>query len=266
MSFLLNIPRAERKVFKRHFLSSVHSEIRYRPLEVEKILDKKEELISEFKLLGFSENKDLIHGEFKFDVAVEQGAKLTQKTMPIGIVFSNQSPKCELKIEKDKIVYSDFNYSSFEEFQSRFRAIFEKVSEILSFSDDSIVNKIGFKKINSVAIQPITSFQDSLSIFNAALFGIARSDLFKFDKFKVCEETIVLEETNDKLFILRTRLTKSQEDSADAVIDSDFVKLGKDISIDEVFNEILPSLNQCHFDLFMWSVTDDMRNLMESEQ
>ena len=87
----------------------------------------------------------------------------------------------------------------------------------------------------------------------------------KIDKFKISEETTVLEETNDKLFILRTRLTKTQEDSVDAVIDSDFVKLGKDMNIDEVFNEILPSLNQCHFDLFMWCVTDDMRNLMESE-
>jgi len=265
MSFLLNIPHVERKVFTKHFLSSVHSEIRYKPLEVANIFDKKDELISEFKLLGFSENKDLIHGEFTFDVAKDQGAKLTQKATPMGIVFSNQSPKIELKIEKDKIVYSDFNYSSFEEYHSKFRALFEKVSEILSFEDDCLVNKIGFKKINSIAIQPITSFQDSLSIFNTALFGAARSDLFKFDKFKVSEETIILEDTKDKLFILRTRLTKTQEDSADAVIDSDFVKLGKDISIDEVFNEILPSLNQCHFDLFTWSVTDDMRNLMESE-
>ncbi len=265
MSFLLNIPHADRKVFTRHFLSSVHSEIRYKPLEVEKIFDKKEELISEFELLGFSENKDLIHGEFKLDAAAGQGAKLTQKTTPIGIVFSNQSPKFELKIEKDKMVYSDFNYSSFEEYQDKFRTIFEKVSEILSFKDDCLVNKIGFKKINSVAIQPITSFQDSLSIFNTALFGLARSGLLKFEKFKISEETIILEETNDKLFILRTRLTKTQEDAVDAVIDSDFVKLGNDINIDEVFNEILPSLNQCHFDLFMWSVTDDMRNLMEPE-
>ena len=233
--------------------------------EVEKITGKKEEIMSAFKLLGFSENKDLIHGEFKLDAAAEQGPKLTQKTIPVGIAFSNQSPKCELKIEKDKIVYSDFNYSSFEEYQSRFRAIFEKVSEILSFGEDCLVNKVGFKKLNSVAIQPITSFQDSLSIFNPALFGMARSGLLKIDKFKISEETIVLEETNDKLFILRTRLTKTQEDAVDAVIDSDFVKLGKDISVDEVFDEILPSLNQCHFDLFMWSVTDDMRNLMESE-
>jgi len=265
MSFLLNISHSERKVFARHFLSSVHSEIRYKPLEVENIFEKKEELISEFKLLGFSENKDLIHGEFKLEAAEGQGAKLTQKTTPIGIVFSNQSPKFELKIEKDKIVYSDFNYSSFEEYQSRFRTIFEKVSEILSFADNCLVNKVGFKKLNSVAIQPITSFQDSLSIFNPALFGMARSGLLKIDKFKISEETIVLEETNDKLFMLRTRLTKTQEDSVDAVIDSDFVKLGKDMSIDGVFNEILPSLNQCHFDLFMWCVTDDMRKLMESE-
>jgi len=265
MSFLINLSHSERKTFARHFLSSVHSEIRYKAIEIGQILDKKDELISEFKLLGFSESKNIVEGAFHLEMPENEASKLSQKTTPLGMVFSSQSPKYELRVEKDKIVYSDFNYSSFEEYKSKFNMLFNKVVEILSIEGDLVTSKIGFRKVNSIAIQPFTSFQDGLSIFAPSLFSIARSGLLKFDKFKVNEETVVLEETNDKLFILRTRLLKTQADTIEATLDSDFVKLGTDMNSEEIFNDVLPALNQCHFDLFMWSVTDDMRKLMESE-
>lgn len=265
MSFLLNLSTTERKVFARHFLSSVHLEIRYKPIEINRLLDKKSELEVEFKNLGFAETREMIRGDYQFEANKDQAPKLSQRSTLIGIIFSNQSPKCELKIETDKIVYSDLNYSSFEKYQSKFRDIYNKVSEILSFDESVAINKVGFRKVNSVVIQPFSSFQDGLSIFNPALFGTARSGLLKVEKFRINEETTVLEETNDKLFILRTKLIRSGEDSVDVTMDADFVKVGKDISINEALDEILPSLNQCHFDLFMWSVTDEMRHLMESE-
>ena len=265
MSFLLNLPNKERHTFKRHFLSSVHSEIRFKPIDVKRILDKVDLLESEFKKLGFSESKKGYVGALELDTEQDKPLLTQKETTPIGVLLNSQTPRQELKIEKDKIVYSDFNYSSFEEFQLRFRALFDKMSEIVSLDDSIPVNKVGLKKINSVLIQPFISFQDNLSVFNPALFGTARSGLLKFEHFGVSEETTVLQKTDDKLFLLKTILTKTQSDAADVTLDFDFVKLGKDMNIDDVFNDILPSLNQCHFDLFMWSVTDTMRDIMEKK-
>lgn len=245
-------------------MTSVHSEIRYNPIEISRITSNKSNLEAVFNNLGIAETRDIIRGDFKFEAKENQPPLLSQESAPIGIMFSNQSPKWELKIETDKIVFSDSNYVSFEDYQTKLRDIYRNVSKILSLGENISINKIGFRKVNSVVIQPFTTFQDGLSIFNPALFGTARSGLLKFDKFKINEETTLLEETNDKLFILRTRLIKSGENSVEATMDADFVKVGKDMSIDDALNEILPSLNQCHFDLFMWSVTDEMRHLMES--
>lgn len=265
MSFLLNLSGSERKVFKQHFLSSVHSEIRFNSVEINIILDNKDKLDSEFKKLGFAESKKIMQGNFKLEAGDENGQapKLSQESEARGLVFNSQLPLRELKIEKDKIVYSDFGYVSFEEYQAKFRIIFDMACEILSIND-VLINKVGLRKVNSVTIQPFLSF-DNLNIFNPALFSMARSGLLKVDKFRVNEETILLEEAKDKLFILRTKLAKKEEDSAEASLDADFVKLGDSMSVDDSFNGVLPSLNQCHFDLFMWSVTDEMRNLMESK-
>jgi len=265
MSFLLNLPNKERYTFNRHFLSSVHSEIRFKPIDIKRILDKADSLESEFKKLGFSESKKGFAGAFKLDTEQDKPHLTPAETVPLGVLFNSQSPRQELKIERDKIVYSDFNYSNFEEFQLRFRTLFDKVREIVSLDSNIAVNKVGLKKINSVRIQPFVSFQDSLSVFNSALFGIARSDLLKFEYFTVSEETTLLQDAEDELFLLKTRLAKLQEDAAEATLDFDFVKLGTDIQVEEVFNDILPSLNQCHFDLFMWSVTDTMIDIMEEK-
>ena len=265
MSFLLNLPNKERHIFERHFLSSVHSEIRFTPVDVKCILDNKDQLESEFKKLGFSESKTGYIGAFKLDTEKDKPQLTPEEAVPLGVLFNSQSPRRELKIEKDKIVYSDFSYSSFEDFQSSFQALFDNVSEIISLDNNIAVNKVGLKKINSVRIQPFVSFQDSLSVFNSALFGTARSDLLKFEYFTVSEETTLLQDAEDKLFLLKTRLAKIQEDAAEATLDFDFVKLGKDIQVEEAFNDILPSLNQCHFDMFMWSVTDTMREIMEGK-
>ena len=265
MSFLLNLSRNERFTFERHFLSSVHSEIRFTPVDVKRIIDKKDHLDTEFKKLGFSESKIGYAGTLKLDTEQDKPHLTPEETVPLGVLFNSQSPRQELRIEKDKIVYSDYSYSGFKDFQLRYQTLFDKVSEIISFDDSIAVNKVGLKKINAVVIQPFVSFQDNLSVFNPALFGTARSGLLKFEHFKISEETTLLQDAEDKLFLLKTRLAKTQIDKVEATLDFDFVKLGKNMKVEEVFNDILPSLNQCHFDLFMWSVTDTMRDIMEEK-
>ncbi|VAW69814.1 hypothetical protein MNBD_GAMMA10-2996 [hydrothermal vent metagenome] len=262
MSFLLNLSCSNRRVFNRHFLSSVHSEIRFNSIEINTILYSKGELDSEFRKHGFMDSKKMTQGSFKLETTEDRSPRLSQESEASGLVFNSQSPLRELKIEKDKIVYSDYGYVSFEDYASNFRIFFDKICLILSLND-ILINKVGLRKVNSVAIQPFVSF-DNLNIFNQALFGTARSGLLKIEKFRINEETILLEEASDKLFILRTKLEKKEKEVAEASIDADFVKLGSDMSVDDSFNDILPFLNQCHFDLFMWSVTDEMRNLMES--
>ena len=263
----INLPETERKTFKKHFLASVHSAIRFGRIDLSSILSKKDELASGFKQLGFTDSKDVVKGEFTVQHEDQKPALVSQQTSSAGYLYTNPTLKSEIRLEQDRVVYSEFNYSSFEEFNKSFQSYIETIFEILSVDNDYelVANKVGLRKINSVLIQPVNSIQNALGIFNASLFSVPRSGLLNFESFKVHEEATILDKTEEELSVLKAKLTKPQIDALEATIDFDFVRTTQSISLDKVFSETLPVLNQEHFDAFMWSITDELITVMETE-
>lgn len=72
-------------------------------------------------------------------------------------------------------------------------------------------------------------------------------------------------EKKGKLCLLRNSIkTLDQANSYEATFDFDLVEQGKH-SVEQVFNDVLPTLNELHFDLFMWAVTDELLQIMREE-
>ncbi|MBS0352252.1 MAG: TIGR04255 family protein [Proteobacteria bacterium] len=132
----------------------------------------------------------------------------------------------------------------------------------MNISDDSIIERVGLRKIDSILIKPVTNIPDTLNIFNPHLFSIARSGLIPIDSFKISEESVLLEK-KEQLSIIRTKLIKQAIDTLQADLDFDIVSR-RESNFKEFFSKTLKTLNQTHFDLFMWSVTKEMIKLMES--
>jgi len=197
---------------------------------------------------GFTDCRQITQGEVTFQI--EPHTKLSPQSTPLGLLFASQKPKRELQIQSEKLIISDFAYEGMEKFLDQFQTYWKIISPIIGLSEPIHITKVGLRKINSINIEPVL------------LFNLARSGLLVKDAFKITEETAVLEQ-NNQVCILKTRLQNKGEKSLEAHLDFDLVSLSA-TNFEQAFSQILPSLNQFQFNLFMWAVTDEMIQLMEN--
>lgn len=123
------------------------------------------------------------------------------------------------------------------------------------------VIKVGVRKIDSIIIDPITSYRDACSIFNPAIFAILRSGLIKDDALKVHEEVSIIEK-EQHLCIIRAQMQKApMPTGCQASLDFDLVDR-RPIDFKSAFSVSLPELNNRHYDLFMWAASDELIKLM----
>lgn len=254
----ITLKREERKTFPKHFLASVHCEIR--STGINSVLENKESLKQVLCGLGFIDCQDINQVQMGLSNNIEKPATLIQT--PLGFKFISYNPKREIHILNGTLTVSDFAYDNLEKFLARFNDLFTQLKTILNLSENSPVEKVGLRKIDSIIIKPVTNIPDSLNIFNSNLFSIARSGLTPMDSFNFSEESIVLEK-QEQFSIIRTKLVKKAIDTLEANLDFDLISRSES-NFKEVFSKTLKILNQTHFDLFMWSVTKEMIKLMET--
>ena len=261
MRKLINVVHRERKPFPKHFLASVFSEIRYPTIGSRAILENKEAFLADVMALGFTECRNIMQGTMTIHNEPDQPARMSQESATTGLMFLSQNPRRELKVEADKLVYSDYSYEGIDVFIGNFKSCYDAISHHIGLSENTPVDKIGLRKIDSVQLKPVVDLYDALDIFNPALFSLVRSGLLVQDAIKGTEETAVLED-DEKLCVLKSQLIKKDKDSFEVNLDFDLLSLSK-TTFQNAFSEVIPSLNQYHFDLFMWAVTEKMINILE---
>ncbi len=259
-----NLEYVERKCFSKHFLKSVHIEVGLIGLTAEIAFSKEEELKKAFEKLGFTESIKVNQTNFKMEIDPDRDSlehKVIQSVnKPIGLLFKSQKPHKEIQIVANKVIFSDFSYKGFDDFKE----IVEKIKEILESDINSFeVNKVGLRKINSIKIEPVESFKEACSLFNSAIFANIKSGLISPDSLKVHEEVTILEKDN-LLSVLKFSISKLETPKAYEVnFDFDLVDTEK-TNFKEVIQTKLASLNDTHFNLFMWAIEDKMIELMEA--
>lgn len=257
----LNLPSLERRKFPRHFLNAVHCEISFSGTAVNSILNQEASLTTFFEKEGFASHKKFVQNEVRMENAKDKDHRvISHRETPLGFVFSSNKPKIDVQVLDTKIVISDFNYEGFDKFQATFRRICEGISKIIPRQE---VKKIGFRKINSVIINPVNSYQDACAIFNPALFAIIRSGLINEGSLKNHEEVTFIEEDSLR-FILRCKIKQIQENTCESTLDFDFIDVSS-TSLNDVFDKKLPELNNYHFNMFMWAASDELIRLMEAQ-
>lgn len=255
---LLNTVVESRKVFSKHFLIAVHAEIGFPGTCVEKILEHEESLKSFFQSKGFETSRKFVQKNLSVANTLDNTTTVSHKDKPLGLSFSSQRPKREVQVLDTKIVFSDFQYEGFEKFTALFQEICEGIAKFVPRKE---VIKLGFRKINSIVIDPVDSYQDACAIFNNSLFSNVRSGLIKEGTLKAHEETSVIER-NSHLCIIRAVMKKLSSPSAyEAYLDFDFVDTAH-TDISSVFETKLQELNDSHFDLFMWAASEELIKLM----
>src|SRR5690349_15855629 len=120
---LLNVSSQTRKIFARHFLSAVHSEISFAGTAVNTILSVEDSLKSFFQSEGFESSKRFMQKEFLMETPEGKSPVITHTEIPLGLIFSSQKPRIEVQVLDTKIVISDFNYEGFDQFNARFQRL-----------------------------------------------------------------------------------------------------------------------------------------------
>lgn len=255
-----NLEKKTRKRFAKHFLQSVHCEIAFSPLSMESLLSHQESLAKEFKALGFTEMRQIAQTQFTFGQD-EQSVKVTNNAVPIGLAFVSSNPKREFQFLTDRFVFSSHRYSGFEAFKDELKKIVELCAKTTKLKTES--QKIGFRKINSVIVEDTKSYDEACAIFNPALFGVLSSGLLSPDSLKAAENVVVAEKDNS-LCVLKGRIsTLPQPNAYECSLDFDLVNKQSQ-SFEKIFQTTLDSLNDLHYDLFMWAITEDLIKVMEA--
>lgn len=258
---LLNLQKQPRKVFPRHFLNAVHCEIGFTGTSVEKILAAEEPLKAMFRAMGYASSNRVVQGHFAMENLPDKPVTVSHLATPVGLVFSSQQPKRDIQILDTKIIISD---SSYEGFTSFVGLVSKVCTEVSKFVPRNEINKVGLRKINSILIEPVVSYQDACAIFNPVLFSVVKSGLIPQEALKANEEVVVVER-GTHLCVIRTKLQKLPNPNAyEANLDFDFVDLSPS-NLEKALKETLPALNDSHFSLFIWAASPELIKLMETK-
>lgn len=259
MATLLNLQTKERRRFARHFLNSVHCELGPIALDTTSILSHQDTLSAELAPLGYRDVGQVYSGTFHLSQEQGQDPHLrSESPRTEGLEFRSEHPRRIARITPDRIVVSDFSYEGFESFQTHMHDVAHRVSDALGGLQ---LQKLGFRKINSLNISPVESYQEACAIFNPDVFGMIRSGIAKPGALKASQETMILEDGPD-ICVLRLQLKRLRNDTEyEALLDFDLVNKEKNTISTAIAK--LAELNQQHFDLFMWSITDEMIAMLE---
>jgi len=259
---LVNVDHNQRKSFKRHFLNSVHCELGLSGIDAGLIFANELLLKDSFKKLGFLESSKIVRGQYLLEASPDQEAKLNmqQSTEAIGLRFVSQKPSREVHITPYSIAVSDNTYVGFDSFLDRLNSYLNIFTQ--NIQNNFLIIKTGFRKINSIIVEPASSYSEVCEIFNPVLFGVIRSGLACADALKISEETLVLEKQSKVCILKNVLRALNRPSSYEAILDFDLVD-NNIYTATQVFEQVLPELNQLHFDLFLWAITDELLKAME---
>jgi uncharacterized protein (TIGR04255 family) len=257
---LFNVPHVRRRQFKRHFLNSVHCELGMTGFQAAKIVAARSELAKNLAPLGFTHAQEMTQGSFMFQNA---GAGLLPAVKQVadvsGVTFFSENPRRQLNITAQGLLLSDFGYEGFDAFATR---LGDAAQTVVSVLGNLPIGKIGFRKINAIRMDSVRNLSEACTIFNRALFGAARSAAVDAEALKSTQEVIHLER-DGRIFLIRTNLAPTGiPESFQANLDFDLIDQ-KQSDLDTAVKHTLPSMNEFHFDAFMWAVTSDFLAILE---
>lgn len=261
-NLLLNLGTRERKRHGKHFLQSVHCALRIPAITNEALFTKEEQLISKFQQKSFGSHSRIVRYKITTGGEGDKISSISQESDNSGIRFVCAEPKQEIQISDATITLSAYEYEGFEKFVDTLRGIVDVLMDVFGVTE---IERVGLRKIDSIIAEEISSYEDACSIFNPAFFGLLRSGLPLNGTVKGTEEAMVLEK-DGKTCLLKSRFLRLEKpDKYQAELDFDLIDTGS-FTTEQCFSEVLGTLNQLHYDLFMWAVTDVMLGLLNEDK
>lgn len=256
---LLNIKTEKRVRFKQHFLKAVLLELLFDNDIIDfNALNQDENFNTVCESLGYNTISPMTN--MNFTISMEDDTPNTSTTSDqIGLEVSNETTENQIQLLRNKIIFINRTYESFESFN----AILQALLGILPFEKISL-KKIGFRKINSFIIRDVKSLSEITELFNDTLFSRLNTQFFALDSFNNYRDNFILSKNNTKQ-IVNTSCSKINgiEKAYEIILDNDII-LNDTINNDLLFTN-LAKINQMHFDVFCWAISDKLKDILNKE-
>jgi len=251
----------DRKVFNKNFLFRVHAEICFNEIPSEVFQDLDKVLSAVFEERSFTSCENIIHGEYVIQHDDKNmPAELKQEEHKhIGFKFSTEHGERIIDLHNDRLLVTINLYEGFEAFTTDLEAITKALEGAVG---KLTISKTGLRKVDLIKVGPVDDLVQACNAFSPNLFGMLRSGLASLENFNVSEEAMVFK-SKDKTCLIRTIFKKASPDKYfDVTLDFDLVDTATH-SLEQTLEQVLPNLNELHFDLFMWAVTKELVSIME---
>jgi len=259
---LLKVPQKDRVKFGTHFLNSVHCQLTIPPLAADNIVNNGKVIKECLDFLNLDDPTQMREGSWRFEApsTPDKAPQLHSETQEVtGLRFLSKSPRVDVAISKTSILYSEYEYSGFDNFSDNLLKMVRCVAPILNIEKASC---IGLRKINSILVGPVTSLDDALSAFNSELFGTAKSGIADTQAIKAFEGSLAMSKNGYACLLRHSLRNLEKEDRFEVQLDFDLVDQNER-ELDSDFSHVLENLNNTSFDLFSWSVSDVLTRIMD---
>lgn len=252
---MFNIEHHERIPFKRHFIKNVILELRFSDLITDLSTSNVEYLKSSFQKLDFNKNTTIKHVEFSMKIDDNEPKKAYNEE-DAGLIFINEQDKSQLEITQNRMVYSESQYKSFDDFETR---IIKIIGVINSLNKNIEIIYIGFRKINSIIITETKSFEDITKYFNNTIFAPLRTNLLELEKFENYKDRIEVAFENNRA-IINTSVSKKTNEIFEVILDMDIINTTPNKRTK--LTDELERVNNLVYDLFIYIGTDELKEEM----
>ena len=261
---MLNIPKEDssKSNFNRHFIDEVVAELRFP--KITSNLDKIEEKFKKDK--DFQKNTSYaLDSSFEFDFNINNSQNISEPEIKttkkkVGIKITNTKELFHFEIKEDKFIFATNSYKRFKNFWDEVKVLI-KYGE--KFTGVNKYNWLGLRKKNKIKILTEKNIYSGEGL-NKTLTGPISQRVFSGSSLKTISNSYFLSDDNIQCSFEFQVLKALSDCNYILQTNCDFNESFKE---EKSFNEISKSaeeLNKKHFNLFMWTFDDELKQAMRS--
>lgn len=257
---LLNIPKAKRQVFTRHFIRNVVIEFSFYTLFQDVIVNNKDYLKDNFKNLGFTVCQDIKQVQFALGISDEK-PKINTTDNTVGYVYENVDEKIRIELVENKLVINVFKYQNFENFFTKIEKIVDVINNVLKGTN--LITKIILKKVNTIISTETNTYEEITKILNDNFLSVMRNNIVPFENFESCFDTFKSKKDNYCCSV-SSKCKRRNIDEFEILLD---ITISQELSNSNInIPEVLENINNTNFSIFSWATTDYFKQIMNEDE
>jgi uncharacterized protein (TIGR04255 family) len=258
---MINIPKVERKAFKRHFIRQAILEVRFSPVKIDWNVFTTEELRKKLNAVGITGIVAGIKNQVQLKQEETQIKVVSHAGVQESIQLSSSDGSTQIQILEDRFILTSPKYEDFDSFIDKGCTYVTLICEVIGVAE---FIHLGLRKVNDLIVQNDGENGYDGGGVNNLFFSPIKQGIIPKNAVVAAENKYILAEGPYRLLML----IKSQKQTLDQFILTLDINWQKDVKIgienSDMFKKECHILNDSLFETFFWIISDDLRDNMNA--